>query len=281
MAKDPYGFGTQPNYREVLSDYLKENEKGLRRWVGWRPSIEKTYDELLSDVEQGNIKYNPVPRSEWKEYSKKHYPNRQEGVGAFFGDNTINFPDDQAGIATFPHEIKHYFASHQAGRHGVPEKINPLTKLDMELKGWLPSLHPGGRRATVPEGPFGGGKWWNENIATQSVDYSDKHKYHPWFDEHAFDKDLRKFAPLQDIYQKVSSTIPRRKKRKKSDNGLLNLLSLKDRPVRTVKTKGGDYPIYKTKSKTAQSFRDAFSSARKTGNDIFEWQGRKYTSELA
>ena len=52
-------------------------------------------------------------------------------------------------------------------------------------------------------------------------------------------------------------------------------------PVKTVKTKGGDYGVYAKKSRTAQSFRDAFRDARKSGAKIFEWKGKKYSSALA
>jgi len=54
-----------------------------------------------------------------------------------------------------------------------------------------------------------------------------------------------------------------------------------DQPVRTVRTQGGDYPVYKKDSETAQSFRDAFGTARKSGAREFEWQGRKYGTALA
>ena len=49
------------------------------------------------------------------------------------------------------------------------------------------SLHPAGRRPTLP-GWTGLGRWWNEHFATQDTEYSDKNEYHPWFDEHAYDR---------------------------------------------------------------------------------------------
>ena len=51
-------------------------------------------------------------------------------------------------------------------------------------------------------------------------------------------------------------------------------------PAKTVKTKGGNYPVYQKKSATAQSFREAFRSARKSGAEIFTWRGRKYTTKI-
>jgi hypothetical protein len=53
-----------------------------------------------------------------------------------------------------------------------------------------------------------------------------------------------------------------------------------DKPVKTVKTKGGDYHVYKKGSGTAKSFRQAFREARKAGKSTFTWQGRKYTTAL-
>jgi len=53
-----------------------------------------------------------------------------------------------------------------------------------------------------------------------------------------------------------------------------------DKPVRVVKTKGGDYPVYKKKSASAGSFRQAFRAARNSGQKIFTWRGRKYTSKV-
>ena len=50
-----------------------------------------------------------------------------------------------------------------------------------------------------------------------------------------------------------------------------------------VKTKGGDYPVYKKKSKTAKSFGSAFKSncAGKGADDSFSWQGRSYSCARA
>jgi hypothetical protein len=51
-------------------------------------------------------------------------------------------------------------------------------------------------------------------------------------------------------------------------------------PAAVTKTKGGDYPVYKKDSGKAQSFRDAFSSARKAGKKTFTWEGRSYTTAV-
>ena len=48
-----------------------------------------------------------------------------------------------------------------------------------------------------------------------------------------------------------------------------------------VKTKGGEYFKYKKKSRTAQSFREAFAENRKAGKKTFKWQGRSYSTATA
>lgn len=54
-----------------------------------------------------------------------------------------------------------------------------------------------------------------------------------------------------------------------------------NRPVAMERTKGGKYPQYVKNAPKAESFRDAFASARKAGKDKFSWDGREYTTEVA
>ena len=54
-----------------------------------------------------------------------------------------------------------------------------------------------------------------------------------------------------------------------------------NRPVAMERTKGGNYPQYTKNAPKAQSFREAFSSARKAGEGTFTWDGNKYTTEMA
>jgi hypothetical protein len=53
-------------------------------------------------------------------------------------------------------------------------------------------------------------------------------------------------------------------------------------PVKTVKTGGGDYPVYPKSSPEAGSFRDAFRAARadQGAGGTFTWQGRQYSTAL-
>ena len=46
-------------------------------------------------------------------------------------------------------------------------------------------------------------------------------------------------------------------------------------------TGAGKFPVYGGKMQAAKSFRATFADARKGGKKTFEWQGRKYTTDLA
>ena len=46
-------------------------------------------------------------------------------------------------------------------------------------------------------------------------------------------------------------------------------------------TGAGKFPVYGKKMQAAQSFRSAFAQARGQGKKVFDWQGRKYTTDLA
>ena len=48
----------------------------------------------------------------------------------------------------------------------------------------------------------------------------------------------------------------------------------------SVKTKGGEFPVYRKSSTTAKSFKQAFRQARIDKKDTFKWQGRTYSTEL-
>ena len=177
-----------------LLNLALERERDIKRFTRWRPSIERSYDDLLADIRSGELSVNYVPEDKWDAYKEENWRGRSMPEGhsleGWYSDDKIHIPDtDYAREHSLPHEIMHYFAGHKAGGHGTPEQINPYIKADMKLGGWLPSLHPGGRRPTLP-GKTKLGQWWNENIATKNVDYSDKDNYHPWFDEHAFDTAL-------------------------------------------------------------------------------------------
>ena len=56
--------------------------------------------------------------------------------------------------------------------------------------------------------------------------------------------------------------------------------STASRVSKIVKTKGGDYPVYKKDSDESTSFKSAFAAARKSGAANFKWQGRSYNTKV-
>ena len=233
---------------KALIDFVRGNEKDIKKWLRWRPTAEGTYEDLLRDAETGVISVNRYkPGKEWDDLVNKKLKGRTGSrVGGVYtkSDETMSLKE---GSNSLPHEVLHYFSSHNPGSYGTPKKINPYIKADMKLKGWLPSIHPGGRRPTMP-GKFAPGKWWNKKMATKSVKHSDDNKYHPWFDEHSFD--------------------------------LAGTFGSKSSPRTNIKTKKFDIKnkIKKlfTREEEAPSFGSTFRDARKEGLDEFEWEGKRY-----
>ena len=179
-----YQSGGQVDEYQRLEDYVRGQKDYMTNFVLQRPSIERSYDDLLNAVTNRDIKLNKYSEEEWKEHSNQMFPGR-DNVAAYYHKDQIHYPE--GGEGSIPHEIFHYFAGHAPGRsYGVPE-INKYQEQDIKWKGWLPSLHPAGRRPTLP-GWTGLGRWWNDHMATKNTEYSNKHGYHPWYDEHAFDR---------------------------------------------------------------------------------------------
>ena len=49
--------------------------------------------------------------------------------------------------------------------------------------------------------------------------------------------------------------------------------------VGSVKTKDGEFKVFKKDSAAAQSFRTAFAKAKKEGKKTFTWNGKKYSTK--
>jgi len=242
-----------PKDKQTLLDIVQANKSKYKRWNLFRPSIKNNYDDLLQAVQGGNLTMNRVPSKQWESHTDNksrlgyYVPDPSTGGG------TITVPENVSD-QTIGHELLHYFSGHKEGGRNVP-KMNPYIKADVALKGWLPSLHPAGRRPTM-KGDNIFSNIWNKHLATKSTKHSNKEGYHPWFDEHAFDKFAGESTPV---------------------NILKQALTVSEKPLRTDKN---NYPIYDKKSEKAQDFRTAFRNARKQGQDIFTWDNRDYTTEL-
>ena len=50
--------------------------------------------------------------------------------------------------------------------------------------------------------------------------------------------------------------------------------------VKAVKTKGGEFPVFKSGTGEAKDFNEAFKVARNEGKKVFDWKGRKYNTKL-
>lgn len=93
------------------------------------------------------------------------------------------------------------------------------------------------------------------------------------------EKSSRTWGDLKETPKKKTSSIPK-KHQKQQKEYKRSWPDVADETGKSVKTKGGEYKIYKKKSKSASSFRSAFADARKSGKSIFTWRGRKYTTKV-
>lgn len=104
---------------------------------------------------------------------------------------------------------------------------------------------------------------------------------------------VRATAARSSVSGNRMSPKPTAKKRTTTPTGVTKPKSVKrgtartpdsERAVKTVKTKGGDYKVYKKDSAQAKSFRKAYADAvakrkelgKKAGTYIFDWNGKKY-----
>lgn len=164
--------------KQGVIDWVKANESNINKWTSDRPTVKRTYGGLLGALESGKVRLNPV--EDWDKYvgslpEEKQYlkdssgyyiGEGDEGGAIYYQAGDLQAPPGEYRSGVVPHEVMHYFGGHSPGRPSVPN-INPYQKLDMALGGWLPSFHPAGRRPWTPRS---------------------NPKYHPWFDEAAYDR---------------------------------------------------------------------------------------------
>lgn len=275
-----------------LEGIAASNEDFIRKWVRQRPTVTGSYEDLIGAIQGGKLTAQEYPQDEWGKITQSagigsspaaFLSGRYTGEGpdAEFLSGDIKYPT--GGESSIPHELLHYFASHKPGSAGTPKTINPYIKLDMALKGWLPSLHPAGRRPRVP-GKTKLGQWWNKKFATKQAPYSDKSGYHPWFDEDAFDRIGAEYGEFEEQFRTGEDF---KSGKRFIDNLAQNPVAEETKPTvpqptseMPVSFDKNNYPVYNKKSNKAQSFRDAFREARRDGEGTFSWDGRLYTSEL-
>ena len=206
MAKDQFGFGTDYNFQQDALDWAGTNKESINEWLGMRPHISKTYDDFYGALESGDIGFNPMDRDLYESEQQRVFKDTKFGKGgdipfAWFGDNTMNFPNTAQGREAMPHELMHWFTGHgqrsdDPNLFGVDQQRNPemdwYTQKDVDLGGWLPNMHPFGRAPVLPDWVPGSGRWNEKYHEPTSGDqtrsqYSDKYNYHPWYDSRAFE----------------------------------------------------------------------------------------------
>jgi hypothetical protein len=89
---------------------------------------------------------------------------------------------------------------------------------------------------------------------------------------------------IKNIASKVKSRFKRKPKSDAKGPGVVSKAKTKvattlSKKQDTVKTKGGDFDVYKKKSMAGKNFRSEFSKARKAGKKSFMWDGRSYSTK--
>ena len=182
---------------------------------------------------------------------------------------------------------------------GVLEHINKKGRIPTMAKGGKVKYDEGGKA-------YGIGKWFKSlgdkamakkkrksvlgnKGKDQLTDDADKWTFGEKFTKKGREKWKRRRTSKKAIKtlkgldaDKVTTTIKGPDKIEQTKKALKESGKIKKKDVKgAVVTKGGLYPEYGKKTKSAGKFRDAFKAARKAGKKTFEWQGRKYTSETA
>ena len=244
--------------KQLLLDLAKKNKFKYKLWNLITPNTDRTQQDLMSAIQNEELRINRVPAAQWEKYKENTFNKDSlpggvglENVGGWMtGDRKwINIPDN-APNETIDHELLHYFSTHSPSDRGAPNKINPYIQADMELGGWLPSLHPNAARPTL-SGDNILSRFWNKNIASNALNIDRDAGYHPWTGQSAFNR----FTGSDG-----------------HDHGYNPPPAPEAPPIAPPEIE--PQPI--EESPVAQSFGSAFKQARFDGLDEFEWDGKKY-----
>ena len=259
-----------------MEDWVTRNEGNINEWLSSRPSANRSYDDLQRAINSGNIRLKPIPKDEWDDFSEKQnmdnaaawyssYQGATEGGEIYYPEG--GFQVGGPGSGSGAHEIMHFFSSHTPGRSvgqssGKVPQINPYQKLDIKLGGWLPSLHPGGRRPWTPK--------------------SDE-AYHPWFDEGAFDRAAGWDDPSHPESRESVFDDWKDEKIEKVKSGPGRLIKKASENLNRLKEKA--FPTPYNPPATAWmddslTFNKAFDSAKSSGLKTFHWRGKEYTTKV-
>lgn len=244
--------------KKLLMDLAKKNKLKYRVWNAITPNTERSYTDLVKSIETGQLKIHRVPDEDWENYKRTTLNSEayqgtdvKNVAGWMSGDKRwINIPES-AAPETIDHELLHYFGSHRPGEEGAPDRINPYIQADMDLGGWLPSLHPNAARPMLP-GDNLLSRFWNKNIASNAMETDIAMKYHPWTGQSAYNRFTG--TPGGEHAHDHGFTPP---------------------PMPEAPTPEPD-PKPVPEAPKAKSFGSSFKEARKAGLKEFEWKGKKY-----
>jgi hypothetical protein len=247
----------------LIADFVKAGTPALldftKQQQRWGGKPERSVDEIYERAGRlGELNVYGVPEDL---YSQIRGNTGGLSSGAFHRGNQIfmkNFNPRAIG-----HELGHDLYGHSEEHGQSVPSMNWYNKLDRKLKGWLPSLSKYAERPKFTS---------IENTLRRKrgfVNFEDREeynkrmltgKYNPKFADAPFDV-------LNSLMWKAQS--------QEIKNAMLS------NPIDIEETKGGGYDIYDKRSLKAKDFRYAFKEARQEGLKEFDWDGMKYTTELA
>lgn len=243
----------------LLSEFYESAKPALLDFVKQRGrhggETQHGVEDMYSRLAAGKLKAYGLPDELYDQ--ERGDVNLTGGSGGFHRGDEI-FTKGTGGGRGIAHEFGHELYGHKAGKRGVPE-LSPYQKLDRKLKGWLPSFSKYGERPNIMPiknragySSFDSREQYNQRMR--------EGEYNPQFADAPFEVLEEAMWNLQNQGTK--------------DAMLSNVLG-------TVKTGGGDYSKYDPRSLKAKDFKGAFGDARKAGLKEFDWDGRKYSTELA
>ena len=75
--------------KDKLLKLATDNEKSIKKFIRWRPSITKSYDDLIRDIQLEEITAKLIPEDQWKTHSKKYYgSDAPDNLGGWYDRNT-------------------------------------------------------------------------------------------------------------------------------------------------------------------------------------------------
>tara|TARA_R110002051_G_scaffold325346_2_gene427254 strand:+ start:273 stop:1292 length:1020 start_codon:yes stop_codon:yes gene_type:complete len=245
------------NAEPALIDFVKQQNK-------YGGNEKRSINDILDRISDKSLKAYALPDDV---YEKVHGEESASSSGGFHregndGGSSEIYLSGLYGNRGIGHEIGHELFGHQSENDSSVGKMSFYNKLDRLLKGWLPSFSK-----------------YSERPKSTSIDNTKRRKsgYKKFEDRKQYNKRMKagkynpKFADAPfDFLEEAMWNLQDEATKNAMMSNVLN----------SVKTKGGNYNVYDKRSLKAKDFRNAFKEARQIGLDIFEWDGKKYSTNL-